>query len=136
MLQKQAKFTSLLAAVVDALQNNAPGYYPIRSGVKLLLREWDKNEPVSRYASAAGMSESGFYAAFKRWAGVSPVVYKNSIRMRAAASMLQNTSLAIAEIARRVGFEDPYYFSRKFHCHFGVSPRAFRRADTVDPEKP
>ncbi len=125
-LKKQEKFTTLLAAVVDALQSNAPGYYPIRKGVNVLLREWDKNEPVSRYAAAAGMSESGFYAAFRSWAGVSPVVYRNNIRMRAAVSMLQNTSLTVAEIAKRVGFDDPYYFSRKFHRHFGVSPRAFR----------
>jgi AraC-like DNA-binding protein len=33
----------------------------------------------------------------------------------------------VAEIARQVGFDDPYYFSRVFHKLTGQSPSAHRR---------
>jgi len=35
---------------------------------------------------------------------------------------MQESGLAVAEIAARVGYDDPYYFSRLFRRHTGDSP--------------
>lgn len=50
-------------------------------------------------------------------------------RMAEARTMLEETDLPVAEIARRVGVFDPGYFSRLFTRTHGISPRAWRSSD-------
>lgn len=126
-LRRQAKLLELLSAVSVALQNTSGEFYAIRRGVRLLQSEWNRGERIGRYAEAAEMSESNFYLCFKAWAGVSPVQYRQNICINAARSMLQNSSLTVAEIAAATGFDDPYYFSRVFKKMVGVSPREYRK---------
>jgi YesN/AraC family two-component response regulator len=47
--------------------------------------------------------------------------------MREAKRLLADKSLAVYEVAARVGFDDPYYFSKAFKKATGLSPAAFRR---------
>ena len=37
------------------------------------------------------------------------------------------TSYSVAEIARRCGFENTYYFSNTFKKHQGCAPSAYRK---------
>jgi len=57
---------------------------------------------------------------------MSPVDYRNRIRITNACSLLESTSLSVEEIAALVGFETPFYFSRLFKRAMGVSPRQYR----------
>jgi AraC-like DNA-binding protein len=124
---RHAKLLELLAAVADAADDRCGGYGKIDAGVRLLQSEWNQNHRVERYARACGMSESGFYRYFKEWSGLSPNDYRIHMRIEAARSMLQNSTLEVQEIAYRVGFADPYYFSRCFCRLTGGSPSAFRK---------
>ena len=47
-------------------------------------------------------------------------------RMAEARSLLSDTELPVAEVARRVGMSDPGYFSRQFRRTHGTSPRKWR----------
>ena len=123
---RQAKFLELLAAIADAADIRRAGYEKIDAGVRLLQNEWDRNHRVERYAEACHMSVSGFYRYFKDWSGMSPNEYRIRMRIVAARSMLRNSAMSVQEIAFRVGFTDPYYFSRCFCRITGMSPRAFR----------
>lgn len=40
--------------------------------------------------------------------------------------MLHNTTLTVQEIAFRLGYEDPHYFSNLFKQYRGISPKNFR----------
>jgi len=51
-------------------------------------------------------------------------------RMAEARSLLTDTQLPVAEIARRVGMPDPGYFSRLFRRTNGASPREWRGRST------
>jgi len=44
-----------------------------------------------------------------------------------AEQLLDLTNRPIAEIAREVGWDDPLYFSQRFHHFAGVSPSRYRR---------
>jgi AraC family transcriptional regulator, regulatory protein of adaptative response / methylphosphotriester-DNA alkyltransferase methyltransferase len=51
-----------------------------------------------------------------------------AVRMQHAASLLQDTDLPVAEIARRVGYRQAAQFAKAFRRHHGVAPSRFRRA--------
>lgn len=47
--------------------------------------------------------------------------------MQEARKLLLQNKLTIAEIANRLGWENPFFFSRVFKRETGHSPREFRR---------
>lgn len=98
--------------------------------VQSYLRE-NLAEPVSipDLAARAGFSPSHFSARFKEVTGFSPIDYVKRLRMARARQLLLTTELTVAEIGERVGYPDPFYFSRQFGKVTGVSPRAFRVSD-------
>jgi len=52
------------------------------------------------------------------------------LKIQRASLLLDTTSFRVKEIGAKVGFADPYYFSRSFRQVMGMSPRAYR----VDPK--
>jgi len=46
--------------------------------------------------------------------------------MLEAVRLLRFTDLTVGEIAHRVGYDDPLYFSRAFKRHAGEAPMAYR----------
>ena len=48
-------------------------------------------------------------------------------RLEEACYWLMHSGQRIGEIALRTGYEDPFYFSRRFHRAFGESPSTYRR---------
>ncbi len=56
----------------------------------------------------------------------SPINYLIGVRLRQARYLLLDRQLQISEIARRVGYDDLFHFSKLFKKHFGLSPRALR----------
>jgi len=81
---------------------------------------------IEELAATAGCSEASVYRAFRREAHSSPARWIVRLRAQRAALLLGTTTLPVHEIGRRVGIDDPFYFSRLFKRQMGVSPRAFR----------
>lgn len=52
-------------------------------------------------------------------------VHEN-MRISLAQSLLSNKHARIQEIAARIGYEDPFHFSRVFKKHCGISPKQFQ----------
>ena len=77
-------------------------------------------------AEYAGYSTSQFSTQFRQATGSSPIDYFNRLKMRYACRLLEGTSLNINNICHKVGFDDPYYFSRLFKKVVGKSPRMYR----------
>ncbi len=126
-LRIMSKFCTLLDVLIASISERSEEYYPIRKGIDVLSVEWNKNERISRYAELCGISESYFHTLFKRWSGLSPVDYRNRLRVAHAKSILQNSSMSIGEVASAVGFEDQFYFSRVFKAITGASPQKYRK---------
>ncbi len=79
-------------------------------------------------ARSAGLSASRFHARFKEALGMAPLVYVRRERLRRSQELLIGSDLAIAEVATRSGFPDPFHFSRLFKRSFGLSPLGYRGA--------
>lgn len=63
---------------------------------------------------------------FRQHLGLSPFRYLMRRKMEIAAEHLVQDDALVKEIAARVGFADPYHFSRRFKLAYGVSPAALR----------
>ena len=57
--------------------------------------------------------------------GKSPNDFIRIFRLERAAELLTAEGLNVTEVADRVGFSDPKYFSSCFRRHFGVSPSKY-----------
>lgn len=86
-------------------------------------------EPVTidDMARAALFSKFHFSRIFQRITGVSPGRFLSAIRLEEAKHLLLSTSLNVADISMRVGYNSVGTFSSRFSRSVGVSPTVYRR---------
>jgi AraC family transcriptional regulator of arabinose operon len=77
-------------------------------------------------ARRVNLSVPHFCAEFKRHFGTSAIDYLIRQRMHQAAYLLKDRNLQVTDVARRVGYDDLFHFSKLFKRHYGMSPRALR----------
>jgi signal transduction histidine kinase/ligand-binding sensor domain-containing protein/DNA-binding response OmpR family regulator len=72
------------------------------------------------------VSRSQLYKKVKGISGLSVSIFVRNIRLRKAAALLSSSNAtSIAEVAYKVGFSDPGYFTKCFHEMYSKSPSAF-----------
>ena len=105
---------------------------PIDPLVVAVLEELNQRieEPVTLddLAHLSGFTPQHLNRVFRRVLGTTPLQYLARMRMERAAVMLADGRWTVRAIAKKVGFDDPYYFSRQFKSHFGRSPAQYREA--------
>jgi len=82
---------------------------------------------LAEIARAASVEASSVCRWFRRYQGTSPYQYLLRRKMTLAAAHLVENGGLVKEAAQRVGFDDPYHFSRAFKAVHGVAPRALLR---------
>lgn len=94
---------------------------------KLIIRE-KLEDPVTiqEVAESLGMGYSNFRKLFKEFTGFSPALYQQELRLQKAREMLSTTNISIKEIAYRLNFDSPDYFSSKFKAKTGFKPSEYR----------
>ncbi|MEU2557950.1 AraC family transcriptional regulator [Streptomyces longispororuber] len=113
----------LLVALRRARADLAPGGDPV---LEALARDACTPLTVAEHAARQGMSPAALRAAVRRGAGCSPKDYLLGVRLGRAKELLAATELPVAAVARRVGYDDPAYFSRLFTRRVGTAPVRFR----------
>jgi AraC family transcriptional regulator, alkane utilization regulator len=83
---------------------------------------------VPELAEIACLSRSAFAERFTQVLGQPPLAYLTEHRMRLAAWKLANSDLAVARVARQVGYASETAFSQAFKRHHGAPPSRRRRA--------
>lgn len=68
------------------------------------------------------ISRSMLYRRVKALTGLSPSEFICNVRMKKACSLLSERQYNISEVAYKVGFNDPRYFSQCFKKKFGKAP--------------
>ena len=60
------------------------------------------------------------------FAAMSPALYQQNLRLQRAKELLSSTDMSIKEIAYRLNFDSPDYFSSKFKAKVGCKPSEYR----------
>ena len=87
------------------------------------------DQPVDMQALAhtLGISYPHFRRVFKQSTGLPPQQYLLNLRINQAKQLMEEQDMKLSDIARSVGFDDPFYFSRLFKQKTGISPSLWRR---------
>ena len=73
-------------------------------------------------ATGVNLSRTTLYKKLRSITGDTPVEFIRIIRLKRAKQFLEQDHLYVAEVAGRVGFNNPKTFARYFHEEFGVYP--------------
>lgn len=79
-----------------------------------------------------GISRTLLFEKFRALLGQTPNEFIQTIRLKYAAQLIKESDLKINEIAFKVGFSDPKYFSKIFQKQFGISPSKFKKQDPTN----
>jgi AraC family transcriptional regulator, transcriptional activator of pobA len=97
-----------------------------RRFARLLERDFAHHHDAAHYANVLGVPLAALSRALAQVTGRGTKELVTDRVMLEAARLLRFTDLTAQEVALRVGFADPFYFSRAFKRRFGESPSAYR----------
>lgn len=87
----------------------------------------DPDFRLEELAEQLNMSYSNIYRRFQSLTGKTLVDFVRSFRLQKAVPLLINHNFTISEIAFRVGFNDPKYFSKCFKKEYEKTPKQFKQ---------
>lgn len=90
--------------------------------------------PVARLAEVCGMGESSFAHRFRKETGDTPAAVARRVRCDLARELLFE-GLSVAEVAGRLGFQNPFHFSRVFKQVTGLPPSRVQRTTFRRPRR-
>ena len=103
-------------------ESKLSGYQRILPAILHLEKHCVDNVTVAHLAAMSGLSVSSFRRAFGRYSGLSPVEYRNGLRIRRACDLLKVGEHNVSEVAELTGFGNVQYFSRVFRQVTGKAP--------------
>lgn len=93
---------------------------------RMVEENFTRTSVVSDYAKALAVTQRRLNQAVKSITGQTPAKLIHGRLVLEAKRLLIQTELSVSELAYRLNFEDPAYFSRFFKRETGATPKAFR----------
>lgn len=111
----------------NIILNKNQNHVEMISKARMRIREsLEDSLTIQQISEEMGISYSNFRKLFKEFTGIAPSMYQQDLRLQRAKELLASTELSIKEIAYRLNFESPDYFSSKFKIKTGCKPSEFR----------
>ncbi|MCP1358136.1 ABC transporter substrate-binding protein [Aneurinibacillus migulanus] len=89
---------------------------------------YNDNVTIDQLARMTEISPKYFVDLFKKTYGISAIDYLTELRINRAKQFMAQTNVKLQDVARQVGYNDPFYFSRKFKKEVGVSPTVYMKS--------
>ncbi len=115
----------LLTIATDRVKSS--GYRTLKSSIKHIHANYTEKISVPDLAKMEGLSNSRYITLFSKEMGKSPSEYILRLRLEKACELLLITDMEINLIGSASGYKDPYFFSKIFKKHIGVSPSEYRK---------
>ncbi|MCK0158244.1 AraC family transcriptional regulator [Cellulophaga sp. F20128] len=103
---------------------NAPDR--VAQSIKFMQNHLNEKISLKDLAHHVNLSLSQFCNLFKEKTARTPLDYLMHLKIQKASHYLDFSDLKINEIATKLGYSDPFYFSRVFTKVMGKSPKAYR----------
>ncbi|MDO4343939.1 MAG: response regulator [Eubacteriales bacterium] len=115
---------TVIAYRLEMVNSGSQAVATAKEYIRTHLEDFDLT--LNSMAAQVGLSSNYFGFVFKQKTGVNFIKYLTNVRMQRAKELLRTTDLTSAQIADRVGFSDPNYFSVVFKKTCGMTPREYR----------
>ena len=129
-LEQESAFSALAHALIDAAPDVArTRRHPsarTRRVQAFIDAHFAESFGLSKLAQVSGLSSVHTLRTFKQDIGVTPLAYRNQVRLTHARRLLR-AGHAVADTAAAVGFVDQSHLSRQFQRVVGVSPARYAR---------
>ena len=127
----QEKFSHQPETSVQMLANNKLDKDMLDKAIQIIeanINNTDFN--MNTFAREMGMARTNLFAKIKSITGQTPNDFITSIRLKKGAFLLKNNpELNITEIAEKIGFSSPRYFSKCFKDLYNISPLTYRKGE-------
>lgn len=104
----------------------------IRPAIAYLNSNFQNNISNNQLAAMCNISTSYFRRIFTEIYQISPFQYLVNLRIKKAKELLQSDYTSITEVAKQVGYDDIYHFSKLFKQKTGTSPLNYLKNKTHD----
>ncbi len=109
---------------VDRARGRTPiKFKKLHLAIEMIHARPEDNRRIADYAELCGMSEAGFRRLFREYTGVSPVDYRNALRLERAKLLLAGGDYNVSEAAEAVGFSNLSFFIRLYKRKYGRTPK-------------
>lgn len=122
-IQWMKKLHDKIAVEFDDCKNK----HKIQQAIEYIQQNFEQDLNMAVVSNFISMNYSLFSVEFKQYAGSNFVMYLRNIRMKEAKRLLTETELRIAEISRKVGYDNEKHFMKIFKSACGVSPTEYRK---------
>ncbi len=85
----------------------------------------DPDFSVEELSHKLGMSRVHLYKKLLSLTGKSPIEFIRTIRLQQAAQLLEKSQLSVSEVAYKVGFNNPKYFTKYFKEEYQILPSLY-----------
>lgn len=99
----------------------------IRVALQYLSDHIEEKTTIAKLAELCSISEVYFRKQFKSYVGVTPAVYRNSLRLDKARLYLEFGEISVQEISGMLGYSTVSHFIKEFKLRYGYSPLKYRK---------
>ncbi|MBR4873462.1 MAG: helix-turn-helix transcriptional regulator [Clostridia bacterium] len=111
------------------------GSKPVGEVLRILNEHVEENLSVDEICAAVGYSRAYVFREFKAATGKSVMVYYTALKIERAKRLLREGELSVRQIAERLQFDTPNYFSKTFKRHTGQTPTAYQKRAFTNTKK-
>lgn len=97
----------------------------VENAMKYMEENYSAELTLEQIARELLVSPTYLSRIFKENTSMSVINYLISIRLANAAGKLNSEKVAIKDVAKDVGYQDVYHFSKQFKKHYGVAPSKY-----------
>ena len=128
-LQAIADFYSLLVKIVPELDRKKQQTLSpvLEKATQFIYEHLTEDFSMEELAAACFISQSRLFHLFSKELKVTPVNYKNRMRVKKSFKLLTETSYGIEEIAEKLNFKSSAHYRKEFRKNTGVTPTKYRK---------
>lgn len=100
---------------------------PIRKAKQYIQNHYSEPVTLEEVSSIVGLSSAYFSVLFKKTEGEGFARYLANVRLEQAKILLRESNIPVAEICRKVGYNDTKHFTHIFEKAVGIKPATYRK---------